>query len=558
MSERLISSESSHIYKITKYIKTNYCQPPLTLSTAEQKFQKEQNCGVALLIIGMFPMFTLMFCFGFDPLIEYFQLVSLLLILTYLLKTKKYHKINIIVATASFLIPLLWCYDKDFKSKIPEIQIMLNHNIIYSFLITRSAVYTSIPLIFNMIIQFFIFNPKLKDIFNFTHNDPRALILDQLAIYHTIFNIVLLGITYIISISRNKLVIKLYVQKEKLIEQKLSLSDNVKKKKAIFLTISHDIKNPLNVINGSIELLLMKNNFNQDIMNYFKNTKFSVEFLIFLANNLLDAAKMENSELEVNPSPINTKEFLERLWGSSCILIAKKNLHGCLFVAKNIPDKLKLDFMRIRQVIYNLVGNSIKFTQKGYVYIICSWYQENILNNHMKQPTKEKIFRNNMKRISLRESIRTENLKRKLIKTDLQQEEINKAQIDNRFIDDSGIINTLTKLNAMENFYKFDLEAPSFDFIASRASQDDKKTPEKIGYLKIEVTDSGTGIPPDELSKLFKQFSQLGSNSEKQLGTGLGLWISQHLCHKMGGTLEAFSDGKNGSSFVSTFKCLAS
>ena len=50
--------------------------------------------------------------------------------------------------------------------------------------------------------------------------------------------------------------IKLYVQKEKLIEQKLALSDNIKKKKAIFLTAFHDIKNPLNVINGSIYIKL--------------------------------------------------------------------------------------------------------------------------------------------------------------------------------------------------------------------------------------------------------------------------------------------------------------
>ena len=204
MSQILIQDQSSLMYKIIKYIKINYCQPILTLSKAERKFQKEQNYGVALLIIGMFPMFTLMFFFGFDPLIEYFQLVSLLLILTYFLKNKKYQIINMIVATASFLIPLLWCYDKDFKSKIPEIQIMLNHNIIYSFLITRSAIYTSIPLIFNMIIQFFIFNPKLKDVFNFTQNDPRAQILDQLAIYHIIFSIFLLGIIYILSMSRNK------------------------------------------------------------------------------------------------------------------------------------------------------------------------------------------------------------------------------------------------------------------------------------------------------------------------------------------------------------------
>ena len=71
------------------------------------------------------------------------------------------------------------------------------------------------------------------------------------------------------------------------------------------------------------------------------------------------------------------------------------------------------------------------------------------------------------------------------------------------------------------------------------------------------MIDSGTGISPEKLPDLFKKFSQVGSDSEKQLGTGLGLWISKHLCNKMGGSLEAFSNGKNGSNFVATFKCLA-
>jgi len=77
----------------------------------------------------------------------------------------------------------------------------------------------------------------------------------------------------------------------------------------------------------------------------------------------------------------------------------------------------------------------------------------------------------------------------------------------------------------------------------------------RVGYLKIEVIDSGCGISKKELTNLFKRFSQIGSNSHKQLGTGLGLWISQNLCHKMNGDLKVFSTENEGTTFVATIKC---
>ena len=74
------------------------------------------------------------------------------------------------------------------------------------------------------------------------------------------------------------------------------------------------------------------------------------------------------------------------------------------------------------------------------------------------------------------------------------------------------------------------------------------------GILKIVVLDNGGGMSKNAVSNLFKQFNQHGSSESKRLGTGMGLWISKHLCENMLGDMKAFSKETKGSAFVSLVK----
>jgi signal transduction histidine kinase len=56
---------------------------------------------------------------------------------------------------------------------------------------------------------------------------------------------------------------------------------------------------------------------------------------------------------------------------------------------------------------------------------------------------------------------------------------------------------------------------------------------------KIKIIDTGIGLNPLEIPKLFQKFSQVGDNLHRQLGTGLGLWITKNLCISMGGNIKA-------------------
>jgi len=75
-----------------------------------------------------------------------------------------------------------------------------------------------------------------------------------------------------------------------------------------------------------------------------------------------------------------------------------------------------------------------------------------------------------------------------------------------------------------------------------------------LGVLRIEVTDSGTGMAETDLKKLFTRFSQVSLDStQRQSGTGLGLFITKEIIKGLNGDIKAFSKVGQGSSFVGCF-----
>ncbi|MDD7985775.1 response regulator [Lentisphaera marina] len=147
-------------------------------------------------------------------------------------------------------------------------------------------------------------------------------------------------------------------------------------KSQFFANMSHDIRTPMNAIHGYAELL-RELDLDEDAKNYSNSIYHSTKSLLMIINEVLDFAKIIEEKSELNLRVFNFNELLkslEKLYTRSC---EEKSLK----LKFNLLDKsniwVKGDKDRIRQVLVNLISNSIKFTSKGSVEIICTSHDKN-------------------------------------------------------------------------------------------------------------------------------------------------------------------------------------
>ena len=223
--------------------------------------------------------------------------------------------------------------------------------------------------------------------------------------------------------------------------------------------ISHELRTPLSNVLGYTNLL--KRHINNNITNNKNISEYesinwltiienSGDYLLNLINDILDLSKMEVNKIELQYHPLNFLKFIEEIVEISSFKAREKKIIFQYEALDKLPNIVNADEKRLRQVLFNLLGNAIKFTERGKVLL----------------------------RIKV---IDRENL-------------ANKA-------------------------------------------------------IVFEVIDTGVGIDPDDLSKVFQPFEQAGSLESKQAGTGLGLAICKELVALMGGNLKVESRLNQGSRF---------
>ncbi|MCB0163529.1 MAG: response regulator [Anaerolineae bacterium] len=218
--------------------------------------------------------------------------------------------------------------------------------------------------------------------------------------------------------------------------------------KSQFLSnMSHELRTPLNGILGYAQILNRDPNLTttqRDGLNIIYN---SGQHLLTLINDVLDLAKVEANKLELSPAPLDLPTFLDNVVALMDMSAQQKGLRFIFQAAPNMPHLIEADEKRLRQVLLNLLGNAIKFTETGQVVL----------------------------RVASRE--------------------------------------------------------------AGGGAQEQDEPP----LLRFEVEDTGPGIPPTYLQKIFQPFEQIGDSQQRLSGTGLGLVISQQLVRLMGGQIQVSS-----------------
>lgn len=144
----------------------------------------------------------------------------------------------------------------------------------------------------------------------------------------------------------------------------IKLNKASKSKDEFLSTMSHEIRTPLNAVTGLSNILLMDDYLPEQAENL-KALKYSSEHLLGLINDLLDFDKIKSGKIKLVEKNFSLKYLLENIKSHFKISTEKKGLDFQLITAKNMPENIVGDKLKLTQIIKNLLSNSLKFTDKG-------------------------------------------------------------------------------------------------------------------------------------------------------------------------------------------------
>ncbi|WP_339381233.1 hybrid sensor histidine kinase/response regulator [Brasilonema sp. UFV-L1] len=261
------------------------------------------------------------------------------------------------------------------------------------------------------------------------------------------------------------------------LEVKAHEAEAANRAKSEFLAnMSHELRTPLNTILGFTQLMTRDSCLNPLQMENLEIVSRSGEHLLTLINDVLSMAKIESGRTTLNESSFDLYHLLDSLEEMFQLKAESKRLQLIFERSSEVPKYVRTDESKLRQVLINLLGNAIKFTQEGGVAVRVRKKEEN-----------------------------------------KQQQEVSSKQ------------------NSQISNHSF----------------------EPYSLLHFEVEDSGPGIAPAEMERLFKPFIQTETGRKSQQGTGLGLTISQQFVHLMGGDITVSSTLGEGTIFSFDIQCSA-
>lgn len=141
-------------------------------------------------------------------------------------------------------------------------------------------------------------------------------------------------------------------------------------KQQFMANMSHEIRTPMNAITGITRLLLDKEPKPEQI-KYLNVIKQASDNLLVIINDILDLSKIEAGKIIIEHIDFSLREVIQSIYEVMVLKAEQKNLEFKVVVEDGLPDKLIGDPTRLNQILINLIGNAIKFTDTGYIFLGC-------------------------------------------------------------------------------------------------------------------------------------------------------------------------------------------
>ena len=165
---------------------------------------------------------------------------------------------------------------------------------------------------------------------------------------------------------------------EKALEKAKDKAEEASRTKELFLAnMSHEIRTPLNIILGMTRLI-KKETLNDRLNEYVNHSQYAANHLLSIINDILDMSKIEFGEMKIQLNQFNLHSLSNALESIFTPNAEEKGLMFLYSISDEIYENLLGDDLRIRQVLINLIGNALKFTEKGFVSLNIRLISENL------------------------------------------------------------------------------------------------------------------------------------------------------------------------------------